>query len=51
MQNIADNFYVDEIIFDSCNYLWKINEWKKQCEQLHLRHYSTSEQGAFEMAL
>jgi competence protein ComEC len=38
-------------IFDASNPLWKINQWKKECDSLHLRHYSTQESGAFEMEL
>ena len=33
-------------IFDGSNAMWKIREWKKEAERLHLRHYSTPEQGA-----
>jgi hypothetical protein len=35
------------IVFDGSNSLWKIGQWKKECEQLHLPCYSTGEQGAF----
>ncbi|MFY7652181.1 MAG: ComEC/Rec2 family competence protein [Chitinophagaceae bacterium] len=38
-------------IFDSSNSFWKINQWKKECNELHLRHYSTREQGAFILPL
>jgi len=38
-------------IFDNTNSLWKINGWRKEAEQLHLRHYSVPEQGAFLMDL
>ena len=34
-------------IFDASNPLWKIDKWKKDCEQLHLRCHSVPEQGAF----
>lgn len=33
-------------IFDGSNAMWKIREWKKEAERLHLRYYSTPEQGA-----
>jgi len=33
-------------VFDGSNAMWKIREWKKEAERLHLRHYSTPEQGA-----
>ena len=51
MEELAAAFDCEEIVFDSSNPLWKINKWKKDCEQLHLRHHSVSEQGAFEMEL
>ena len=35
------------IVFDASNSLWKIENWKKECEQLLLRCYSVAEQGAF----
>jgi competence protein ComEC len=39
-----------QYVFDSSNPLWKIREWKKQADSLHLRHHSVPEQGAFQMA-
>ncbi len=35
------------IVIDGSNSLWKIGEWKKECEKLHLRCHITGEQGAF----
>ena len=35
------------IVFDSSNSLWKIAEWKKECESLLLRFHSVPTQGAF----
>ena len=35
------------IVFDASNSLWRIENWKKECEQLLLRCYSVAEQGAF----
>jgi competence protein ComEC len=48
---LAQQFDSDQYIFDASNPLWKINKWKKECENLHLRHYSIPEQGAFMMEL
>jgi competence protein ComEC len=39
------------IVFDASNPQWKINYWKKDCDQLHLRHHSVPEKGAFVMDL
>ena len=35
------------IVFDASNNLWKIESWKKECEELLLRFHTVSEQGAF----
>ena len=44
-------FDCKSFVFDASNPVWKINQWKKECENLHLRHYSIPEQGAFVMDL
>ena len=47
---IADlerTFECKKYIFDASNSLWKIGQWKKECEELHLHFHSVSEQGAF----
>lgn len=51
ISQLAQAFDCDEYIFDASNPLWKINQWKKDCENLHLRHHSIPEQGAFVMEL
>lgn len=43
-------FEVGIYIFDGSNGMWRIGEWKKECEDLHLRYHSTSESGAFTAA-
>ena len=48
---LANVFSCGVFIFDGSNSLWKIAEWKKVCEQLHLRCYSVPEQGAFVLDL
>jgi competence protein ComEC len=48
---LAAIFDCAQYVFDSSNPLWKIRQWKKQADSLHLRHHSVPEQGAFEMAL
>ena len=48
--NLADlvkNFNCKKFIFDSSNPTWKIEQWKKECEELHLQFHSVPEQGAF----
>ena len=51
IRQLAAVFDCNEFVFDASNSLWKINQWKKDCENLHLRHHSIPEQGAFVMDL
>lgn len=37
----------DQFIFTASNPMWKIGEWKKECEELLLHFHSVAEQGAF----
>ncbi|MEO8415128.1 MAG: ComEC/Rec2 family competence protein [Ginsengibacter sp.] len=45
--NLAKVFNCSLYIFDASNPMWKIDKWKKDCEELHLRFHSVPEQGAF----
>jgi competence protein ComEC len=48
--NLADIdavFNCKKYIFDASNSPWKIEQWKKECEELHLQFHSVAEQGAF----
>jgi competence protein ComEC len=45
--NIAKVFNCKKFIFDASNSPWKIEQWKKECEELHLQFHSVPEQGAF----
>jgi competence protein ComEC len=49
--DLARVFDCQQYVFDASNTRWKINKWKKDCDSLHLRHYSTAEKGAFELGL
>ncbi len=51
LTQLAAAFDCKQYVFDSSNPLWKIQYWKKDADNLHLRHHSTSEQGAFEVDL
>ncbi len=44
---LAEAFNCVVYIFDASNPMWKIDKWKKDCEELHLRFHSVPEQGAF----
>jgi competence protein ComEC len=45
--SLAKAFNCNLYIFDASNPLWKIDKWKKDCEELHLHFHSVPEQGAF----
>lgn len=47
MNTLIQNFSFNQIIFDASNPAWKIRQWKKECEELHLRFHDVSTQGAF----
>lgn len=47
LPEIARKYRPSLVIMDASNSLWKIAQWKKQCEELHLQSFSVSTQGAF----
>ncbi|MDQ6903157.1 MAG: ComEC family competence protein [Bacteroidota bacterium] len=47
ISRLAKVFNCGTYIFDASNPLWKIDKWKKDCEELHLHFHSVPEQGAF----
>jgi competence protein ComEC len=51
INQLTNHYKFNLLVFDATNPLWKIRLWKKDCDSLHLRHYSVPEQGAFEMDL
>ncbi|WP_026260034.1 ComEC/Rec2 family competence protein [Segetibacter koreensis] len=51
ISELATVFNCRQFIFDASNSTWKISQWKKDCDSLHLRNYSTPDQGAFELNL
>jgi competence protein ComEC len=51
ISELAAMFNCRQYLFDSSNPLWKIRQWKKDADSLHLRHHTVSEQGAFEADL
>ncbi len=46
ISQLAENFDCNNYIFDASNSSWKIEQWKKECEELHLHFHSVPEQGA-----
>jgi len=51
INQLSGIFDCKEIVFDSSNPLWKIQLWKKDCENLHLRFHCVATDGAFVMDL
>ena len=47
LPEIARKYRPSQVIMDGSNSLWKIAQWKKECEELHLQNFSVSTQGAF----
>ncbi|MBS1509766.1 MAG: ComEC family competence protein [Bacteroidetes bacterium] len=47
IDELAQVFTCRQLIADASNSLWKIEQWKKDCEQLHLHLHSVPENGAF----
>lgn len=45
--DLANTFECDQYVFDGSNSMWKINRWKRDCDSLHLRQYSTTDNGAY----
>lgn len=41
------NLKVDLVVLDATNSLWKIEQWKKACEELLLRCHSVTQEGTF----
>lgn len=48
---LAEVFDCRLFVFDGSNGLWKMKQWKKECDSLHLRHYSTQDSGALQVTL
>lgn len=47
ISQIAEIINPKIIVFDASNSLRKVEQWKKDCKELHLSCYSVSEKGAF----
>ncbi len=51
IQEIDLLFTLKEIIFDSSNKSWRIEKWKTECKNLHIKYYSVPDSGAFVLDL
>jgi competence protein ComEC len=48
---LASVFNCKTIVFDASNSLWKIDQWKKDCDKLNLQYYSVPDNGAYVLDL
>ncbi|MFU8844566.1 MAG: ComEC/Rec2 family competence protein [Bacteroidales bacterium] len=46
MEDICRVFEFSEVIFDSSNAFWMIDQWKKECEEHQIVYHAVSEAGA-----
>lgn len=44
---LASVFNCKQYVFDGSNSVYKVRQWKKDCDSLHLQSYSTADNGAF----
>lgn len=51
ISSLTNTFGCRSVVLDASNPLWKIAQWKKECELLHLPCHTVSENGAFIMDL
>ncbi len=51
MREVQQYFGNVRLVFDSSCPAWKTREWKNECDSLHLRPHSVSEDGAFVLKL
>jgi len=47
ISQLASGFNCKQFIFDASNPEWKIAQWQKECEDLHLPGYTIAREGAF----
>jgi len=48
---LANTFVISQVVFDGSVPSWKLPQWKKDCDSLHIPYYDVSEKGAFVMNL
>jgi competence protein ComEC len=49
LPGLKQTFEIKQIVFDASVPAWKIRNWKKDCDSLHIPYYDVSEKGAFVM--
>lgn len=46
IETITENYDFDRLIFDASNSTWRIEKWKKKCQELDIDYYDISTEGA-----
>jgi competence protein ComEC len=44
---LAGVFNIPQYIIDASNTMWKIDQWQKECNSLHLNFFTIPAEGAF----
>ena len=50
-KKLAETFAIKQVVFDGSVPVWRMNYWKKDCDDLNIPYYDVSEKGAFVMRL
>lgn len=48
---LSDIFVIKQVVFDGSVPFWKLPQWKRDCDSLHIPYHDVSEKGAFVMNL
>ena len=51
LDGISRSFHIGKIVFDGSVPSWKVLQWKKECDTLHIPYHDVNEKGAFVMNL
>ena len=51
ISRLSNSFDIKQIVFDGSVHAWKLKNWKKDCDSLHIPYYDVTEKGAFVMNL
>ena len=51
LYGISKALHIGKIVFDGSVPSWKVLQWKKECDTLHIPYHDVNEKGAFVMNL
>jgi competence protein ComEC len=51
ISKLANAFNIKQVVFDGSVPFWKLPNWKKDCDSLHIPYHDVNEKGAFVMNL